>query len=295
MKLVTYSVDGRQSVGFLVKDQVCDLGKAAGALNFDIEPGADLVSVANNEYRDLLGKIEEAAQASLDDGWCVPLNKAKLHAPYRPRQNILIAGGNTPDEFVPQRMRNGKAMLRYHTKAPSAVIGPGEEISWPRQLTTQVHAEPHLAVVIGETTSYVEPSEVMSKVFGFTVATNVVAQDLKRKHGQWDKAVSLDTFMPWGPVVVTADEVDVGELACRLWLNERMAVSGGAESGLLKTADVLSELSFGMVLHPGDVVLTGTAESVGHGEVPERWLQDGDVVQSAIEGVVQIMNPVSTY
>lgn len=295
MKLVTYSVEGRQRVGFLLDEQVCDLGKAASALGFDLSPGGDLASVATNEYRGLLNEIDEAARESMQDEWCTPLDEAQLHAPYRPRQNILIAGGNTPDEFTSQRMRNGRPMLRYHTKAPSAVADPGEAISWPRQLSTEVHAEPHVAVVIGAATSYVEPSDVMANVFGFTVATNVVAQDLKRKHGQWDKAVSLDTFMPWGPVLVTADEVDLSELSCRLWLNDRMAISGGAESGLLKTAEILSELSFGMVLHPGDVVLTGTAESVGHGEVPERWLQDRDVVQSGIEGVVQITNPVSTY
>lgn len=295
MKLVTYSIEGRRSVGFLLDDYVCDLAKAALALKFDIPPVGDLASVIKTEHLDLLREIDAAARESRQDAWSTPLKNTLLHAPYRPRQNFIIAGGNTDDQFTSQRMRNGRPMLRYYTKAPSAVIGPGEAISWPRQVSTEVHAEPHIAVVIGATTSYVDAADVMQNVFGFTVATNIIGQDLKRKHGQWDKAVSLDTFIPWGPVLVTADEVGLNDMACRLWLNDRMAVSGGAESGLLTTAEILSELSFGMVLRPGDVVLTGTAESVGHGETPERWLQDGDVVRSGIDGFVQIENPVATY
>ena len=86
-------------------------------------------------------------------------------------------------------------------------------MSWPRRLTSQVHAEPHLAVVIGARTSYVSPADALKQVFGYAVATNVNSHDLKRKHGQWDKAVSLDTFFPWGPVIATADEIDVASLS----------------------------------------------------------------------------------
>ena len=78
-------------------------------------------------------------------------------------------------------------------------------------------------------------------------------------------------------------------------MNNRMALSGAAESGLLRTAEILSEISFGMSLEPGDVVLTGTAEGVGHGEVPERWLQDGDVIRSGIAELGEIENPIATY
>ncbi|MGA1464083.1 MAG: fumarylacetoacetate hydrolase family protein, partial [Steroidobacteraceae bacterium] len=229
------------------------------------------------------------------EAWSQPLASVKLHAPYRPRQNIIIAGGNTRDEFVAQRTRGGRPMLRYHTKAPSAVADPGQPLSWPRAITSQVHAEPHLAVIVGARMSYASPDEVLGSVFGYTVATNVNGFDLKRKHGQWDKALSLDTFFPWGPVIVTPDEVELANLTCFLWLNDRMALSGGAESGLLRTAEILSQISFGMTLEPGDVVLTATAEGIGHGEIPERWLQDGDVVKSGIDGICEIENVVATY
>jgi 2-keto-4-pentenoate hydratase/2-oxohepta-3-ene-1,7-dioic acid hydratase in catechol pathway len=279
----------------LTDERVCDLYRAAEALGISVPKSPDLRALANVAHLPALKDLASAAATRAGEAWSLPLARATLHAPYRPRQNIMVAGGNTRDEWVAQRMRGGRPWLRYHTKAPSAVADPGQPLSWPRQLTAQVQAEPHVAVVMGARTSYVKPEDVLKNVFGYTVATNVNSYDLKRKHGQWDKALSLDTFFPWGPVVATADEVDVANLACRLWLNGRMAATGGAESGLLKTAEILSEISFGMVLEAGDVVLTGTAESIGHGEVPERWLQDGDVVRSGIAGICEIENVVATY
>lgn len=295
MKLVTYSSGAERRVGFLSGDRVCDLQRSADALGVSVPKGLDLRALASTAHLPSLQALAAAAGTRTDDGWSIPLARATLHAPYRPRQNIIVAGGNTRDDFVAQRTRNGRALLRYHTKAPSSVADPGQSLSWPRQLTAQVHAEPHIAVVIGARTSYVKPDEVLKHVFGYTVGTNVNGFDLKRKHGQWDKALSLDTFFPWGPVIATADEVDLASLACRLWLNGRVAATGGAESGLLKTAEILSEISFGMVLEPGDIVLTGTAECIGHGEIPERWLQDGDVVKSGIAGICEIENVVATY
>lgn len=295
MKLVTYSRGAGRRVGFLAGGDVCDLHGAIDAVGSSLPKVADLGFLARVEYLPSLRSLDEAAGGSLGGAWRFNATEVTLHAPYRPRQNIIIAGGNTRDDLVAQRVRNGRPFLRYHTKAPSSVADPGQAISWPRGVTSQVHAEPHVAVIVGATTSFVEPKDVLSNVFGYTVATNVNGYDLKRKHGQWDKALSLDTFFPWGPVVATVDEVDLRSLACRLWLNGRMALSGGAESGLLDTAAILSEISFGMTLEPGDVVLTGTAEGIGHGEVPERWLDDGDVIRSGIAGICEIENKVQTY
>jgi len=295
VKLVTYSRDDRRRIGFLAEGLVCDLIAAADAAGIGLPQVPDLLSLVRTEHLGALRALAAARAGAAGKDWSYPVDQVRLHAPYRPRQNIIIAGGNTRDEFVAQRTRGGRVLLRYHTKAPSAVLDPGQPVSWPRRLTSQVHAEPHVAVVIGARCSYVPPADVLKHVFGYAVATNVISQDLKRKHGQWDKAVSLDTFLPWGPVIATADEVEVSALTCRLWLNDRMALSGGAESGLLRTAEILSEISFGMTLEPGDVVLTATAEGVGHGEVPERWLQDGDVIRSGIAEIGEIENPVATY
>ena len=295
MKLVAYSRGADQRVGFLLGEQVCDLRYAAESVSVSLPEFEGLIELATVDNLPVLSEVLQKLNGSSASEWSYALGDVTLHAPFRPKQNFIIAGGNTPDDFVAQRSKNGKPLLRYHTKAPSAVIGPGEAISWPRRLSSQIHAEPHLAVVIGKSASYQSGEDALSCIFGYAVATNINGYDLKCKHGQWDKAVSLDTFCPWGPVIVTADEVDLNDLTCRLWLNDRMALSGGVETGLLTTAELISELSFGITLEPGDVVLTATAEGVGFGVIPERWLQDGDVVRSGIEGIGEIENSVVTY
>lgn len=296
MKLCTYSRDGDRRIGFLVDERVCDLRDAAAELGVALPDAADLGELADRSLLPALAELQAAAgPAAATAAWSSAVADVTLHAPYRPQQNVLCAGGNTRDAHFAERVRGGRPWLNYFTKAPTAVNDPGSPISWPRGIASQVYAEPQLAVVVGATTSFVDPDEALDHVFGYAVCTSVSAADLKRKHSQWDKAVSLDSFFCWGPALVTADEVELASLDCNLWLNDRIAVTGAPESGLLTSAEILSEISYGMTLEAGDVLLTGVPESIGHGEQPERWLQDGDVVRSAIDGIGEISNPVQTY
>jgi 2,4-diketo-3-deoxy-L-fuconate hydrolase len=297
MKLCTYSRGDAPRVGFLLDDdRVADLREAADALSVAVPAGDDLRSLVDVANLPALGELQRAAHAApRDAAWARPVADVTLHAPFRPRQNVLCAGGNTRDAHAGERIRGGKPWLNYYTKAPSATNGPGAPISWPRQITSEVYAEPQLAVVIGTHTSFVEADDALEHVFGYAVATSVVSADLKRKHGQWDKAVSLDTFFCWGPVIVTADEADISDITGNLWLNDRMAISGAIEGGLLTTAEVISEISFGMRMEAGEVILTGVPEAIGFGQEPERWLQDGDTVRSSIDGIGTIENPVASY
>lgn len=296
MKLCTYSRGDERRIGFLVgDDRIADLRQAAAALGVPVAEADDLRVLARVENLSTLAQLDDKAASAGDAEWTTPIGEVTLHAPYRPLQNPICAGGNTRDAHFSDRLRAGKPWLNYFTKASSSVNDPGADISWPRHITNQVYAEPQLTVVIGAHTSYVAPDDALQRVFGFAVATSVSSADLKRKHGQWDKAVSLDTFFNWGPFIATADSVEPSELAGRLWLNDRMAISGRVQGGLMTTEEIVSQISFGMALEPGDLVLTGVPEAVGHGQEPERWLQDGDVVRSAIDGIGEIENRVATY
>jgi 2-keto-4-pentenoate hydratase/2-oxohepta-3-ene-1,7-dioic acid hydratase in catechol pathway len=296
MKLCTYSRGDERRIGFLVgEDRIADLRDAASALGVTVAEADDLLALARVENLPALADLDGKAAAAGNADWQTPIGDVRLHAPYRPLQNPICAGGNTKDAHFSDRVRGGKPWLNYFTKASSSVNDPGAEISWPRRITNQVYAEPQLTVVIGARTSYVTPEDALANVFGYAVATSVSSADLKRKHGQWDKAVSLDTFFNWGPFIATADSVALSELAGRLWLNDRMALSGQVQGGLMTTEEIVSQISFGMALEPGDLLLTGVPEAVGFGVEPERWLQDGDVVRSAIDGIGEIENRVATY
>jgi 2-keto-4-pentenoate hydratase/2-oxohepta-3-ene-1,7-dioic acid hydratase in catechol pathway len=57
-------------------------------------------------------------------------------------------------------------------------------------------------------------------------------------------------------------------------------------------ATIIEWLSKGLTLEPGDIIATGTPEGVGMGRTPQEWLQDGDVVETEVEGIGIMRNVV---
>jgi 2-keto-4-pentenoate hydratase/2-oxohepta-3-ene-1,7-dioic acid hydratase in catechol pathway len=307
MRLCTFSSNGKTCLGAVVGDSVIDLvaaAKSSGQALAGIDSLRQLVE-AGPEARAAASKVISAVSGNLDPAWSWPLGEVTLHHPFRPRKNIVRAGGNTAlkpgePERVSVKLPPGRWLagfpIAYYTKAPSAVLDPGQPITWPSKVTSQVYAEPQLAIIIGATIHYATAAEAMEKVFGYAVATDLSALDLRVKHGQWPKAGSLDSFFPWGPMIVTRDEVpNPDDLEVRLELNGNTCIQGSTADALLSVGEMLAEISTGILLEPGDVLLLGTPENMGFGHSPERWLADGDTVTSTIEGIGSISNPASPY
>lgn len=306
MKLLNFSVAGQHRLGFSLDEaSVADLAGAAAAVGSDIDLPVDLLDLirGGSTLQNEVARIVDRAQEIPDRAaWSWTFSDVTPHYPYRPRKNVIRAGGNSGSMCgvqKPEPARRGPGMwsfsggLRYYTKAPTSVLDPLAAISWPVALTEQVYAEPQLAIVIGEDVHYSTPDEALRAVFAYAVSTDVSSFDLKIKHGQWDKAVSLDTFFPWGPLIVTTDEIDDPQrLDMRLRLNNEVVISGSTGDTILSIGEVLSQLSMGMLLEAGDVVLLGTPECVGFGAQPERWLRSGDRVESEVEGVGVLVNTV---
>ncbi len=168
-------------------------------------------------------------------------------------------------------------------KAPSAVIGPEDEIRLPAA-STQVDFEGELAVVIGRSARQVSADEALEHVAGYCVANDVSARDFQNVRGQHFIGKSCDGFCPLGPSLVTADEVPEPQA---LWL--KTSVSGqlfqSASTGdmLFPVTEIVSFASQLLTLEPGDVILTGTPPGVGAAQRPPRFLGDGDLVEVEIE------------
>ena len=305
MKLCTFSNAGAARLGAIVGDTAVDLAAAAAALGTAPPAAGDLRSLleagpsATNGIRELVGSIGDQRDAA----WAWPLAEVALHHPYRPRKNIVRAGANVrrPDlgengpaavTLPPGRWLRGYP-IAYYTKSPTAVLDPGAPISWPVRVAQQVYADPQLAIVVGDVIRYASPEEALEKVFGYAVATDVSALDLRIRHGQWPKAGSLDSFFPWGPAIVTRDEVgDPGTLDVRLDLNGSTVARASTADALLSVGEMLAEISTGIRLDPGDVLMLGVPEAAGGGQTPPRWLGEGDTVTSTVERVGSITNPV---
>ncbi|WP_290793831.1 fumarylacetoacetate hydrolase family protein [Flavihumibacter sp. UBA7668] len=171
-------------------------------------------------------------------------------------------------------------------KSTTALIGPNDPVMIPRG-SEKTDWEVELAVVIGKKASYVEESEAMDYVAGYTLHNDISerAYQLERG-GTWDKGKGCDTFAPIGPWLVTKDEI--GDVhALRLWLtvNGKQMQDGNTSNLIFQIPHLIAYTSQFMTLLPGDIISTGTPAGVGLGMNPQVYLKPGDVMELGIDGL----------
>ncbi|MEU8650375.1 fumarylacetoacetate hydrolase family protein [Streptomyces sp. NPDC048737] len=173
-------------------------------------------------------------------------------------------------------------------KAADTVVGPYDTVLVPRG-STRTDWEVELAVVIGRTARYLESAaEGLAHVAGYAVAHDVSEREFQMdRGGTWDKGKNCETFNPLGPWLVTADEVpDPQALGMRLWVNGELKQDGTTADQIFPVGEVVRYVSQFMVLHPGDVINTGTPAGVAFGRPePKPYLRAGDVVELEIDGL----------
>jgi len=178
------------------------------------------------------------------------------------------------------------------SKPATAVVGHGEPIRHNSALTSELDWECELAVVIGRRASQVTAGEALDHVFGYSIINDVSARD-QRRSGQWFFSKGQDSYAPFGPWIVTADEIaDPQALDFRLTVNGDEKQNSNTRYMLFTIAQLIEDISSGVTLEPGDVIATGSAEGVGAGLVPPQYLQPGDVVELTIDKIGTLTNPV---
>lgn len=172
-------------------------------------------------------------------------------------------------------------------KAPDTVVGPDDEVLVPRG-SRRTDWEVELAVVIGRTARYLaNGDEALDHVAGYAISHDVSERDFQlERGGQWDKGKNCETFNPFGPWLVTAEEVaDPQALGLRLWVNGELKQDGSTSDMVFGVAHLVHYLSQFMTLYPGDVVNTGTPAGVALGVPGTPYLGAGDVVELEIDGL----------
>jgi 2-keto-4-pentenoate hydratase/2-oxohepta-3-ene-1,7-dioic acid hydratase in catechol pathway len=178
-------------------------------------------------------------------------------------------------------------------KFPTAVIGPGEAITWPEGASSKVDYEAELAVVIGRRARNVAAAQAYDVIAGYTIANDVSARDVQFSDGQWVRGKSFDTFCPLGPYLLTADEVENPHgLRIRCILNGRVLQDSSTDQLIFDIPTLVEFISRTSTLLPGDVICTGTPDGVGVFRDPPVFLKPGDLVEVEIEKLGKLSNPV---
>ena len=183
-------------------------------------------------------------------------------------------------------------------KNPGAVTPHHSDIMIPASCleTPEVDFEAELGVVIGRQARNVPEDQALEYVLGYTCANDVSARRWQ-KHaggGQWVRGKSFDTFCPLGPVLVTADEIpDPQILAIESVLNGRTMQQSNTRDMIFSVVQLIAFLSESTTLSPGTLILTGTPEGVGYARKPPVYLMPGDHLQTRIQGIGTLENPVT--
>jgi 2-keto-4-pentenoate hydratase/2-oxohepta-3-ene-1,7-dioic acid hydratase in catechol pathway len=168
-------------------------------------------------------------------------------------------------------------------KPPSTLITHGDTVFLPPQ-SQQVEHEAELVVVIGKSGRWIPPEEASDHIFGYTIANDVTARDLQFRDDQWTRGKGFDTFCPLGPWIET--EFDPADALITCHVNDEMRQMSSTRDMVFNVRQLIAFVSSVMTLAVGDLLLTGTPSGVG-------LLHAGDVVETTIEGIGSLRNPVA--
>lgn len=184
-------------------------------------------------------------------------------------------------------------------KNPASVIGDGEAIIIPRICdepagTEQVDYEGELAVIVGRDARDVKEADAMEFISGYAIANDVSARWWQKQGsgGQFVRGKSFDTFCPLSPFTPRDRIPDPQKLRIETRLNGEVMQDASTSAMIFPVRTIVSELSRGMTLLRGTVILTGTPAGVGAARTPPRFLKTGDVIEVAITGMGSLRNPV---
>ncbi|MBN2474053.1 MAG: fumarylacetoacetate hydrolase family protein [Pirellulales bacterium] len=282
MKIVTYRSDQGPRVAGVRDDGYVDLNRA------DPEVPACV--------KGLLAQGPEGlarARRALEAGEPLAATRPELTPPVPSPEKIFGIGLNYADHARESGAAPPPEPVLFN-KLTTAATADGQPIVLPR-LSQEVDFEAELVVVIGVGGRHIPRERAEGHIAAYCCGNDVSARDwqLHKPGGQWLLGKSFDSFAPFGPVLVTADEIpDPGNLRVRLRLNGQ-TMQDSSTSQLIFPVDELIEYISGVcTLSPGDLIFTGTPPGVGFARKPPVFLKPGDTVEVEIDGLGILRNPV---
>jgi len=297
MQIITFQANGQTRWGALSGGRIIDLNLAHAERGLDmyLAPTVlDFIRAGETTWHAARETIAWLGDREIDN-ITFSIDQVHMLAPIPRPGKVMGIGLN----YVDHARETNKAIPSnpiMFAKFPSSVIGPYDTIHVIPDVTRRVDYEAELGVVIGKTARRVSEENALNYVFGYTVIDDVSARDIQ--HGaeygnQWVLGKSFDTFCPMGPAITTSDEVpDPQDLSVRAILNGEVMQDGNTRNMIFSVAKLISYLSQGMTLDPGDIIATGTPNGVGDARKPPVYLKKGDIIQIQVGQLGKLVNPV---
>jgi acylpyruvate hydrolase len=205
-------------------------------------------------------------------------------------RRILCLGVN----YAEHALEGGRQVPTWpeaFVRGADSVLSPYADLVKPT-LTDRFDYEGELGVVIGTGGRYIPAGKALDVIAGYVVLNDASARDWQRAGTQWTAGKNFEGSMPIGPELVTADEVDVSDIALTTTLNGQVMQSARTSQMIVDVPSAIEFFSSFTRLAPGDVIATGTPGGVGFARQPPVWLEPGDTIEITIESVGTIRNRV---
>ncbi|WP_212947373.1 fumarylacetoacetate hydrolase family protein [Siminovitchia terrae] len=298
MKLMSFKLEDAEKYGVVDNSgqKVWDVLALAKAADKEF-PATILAGIeSDNQFYKNVRELVEWGEQNGKDEYLHSLENITWMAPIpRPSKNIMCVGKNYRDHAIEM---GSEADIPEHiivfTKAPTTVTGHEGPVEAHADITNELDYEGELALIIGKKGRDIPEQEALDYVFGYTIINDVTARDLQKNHKQFFIGKSLDTSCPMGPWIVHHSEIDnPNALAIQTKVNGEVRQDSNTKHFIFPTEVIISTLSQGMTLEPGDIIATGTPAGVGKGFKPPRLLKSGDQIEITIEGIGKLHNTVN--
>jgi acylpyruvate hydrolase len=286
MRLVTFDDQGEARLGVLQGEVVVDLARAAPELP------RDLLAMLRQGKEAFAAAADAAARKAKAEA-IRPLPGLRYRLPLENAGKIVCLGLN----YVDHAAEGGHAKPEYPSlflRCRTSLVAHGEAI-WRPKASSKLDYEAELVAVVGRSARHVKAADSLSYIAGYSCFNDASLRDYQRKTSQWTIGKNFERTGGFGPAFVTADELPPGAsgLSIQSRLNGKVMQNANTADMIFPVAETVALLSECMTLEPGDLLVMGTPAGVGYARNPPVWMQPGDTIEIAIEGVGVLSNPIA--